>query len=239
MLARILRRSIRSWVRPLCQLCHLPISSLPTPSSPISESIWCQSCLAYFQPTPRCQRCGITTLHTVAQCGSCLSHPPPWQRLYCVGDYQYPLNLLIHQLKYQGKFWLATDIATLLSRQITCPAPMVVPVPLHSYRRWSRGFNQSSALALPLAKQLQSQCHPTLFRRTRHTLTQQGLDREARKTNLKDAFTLTTKPNTEHVAIVDDVVTTGSTVALLSQLLLDSGVKNVDIYCVCRTPESF
>ena len=237
MLARLLRRSIRTWVRPLCQLCRLPISEVSTQTSLMPEPIWCSSCLAHFQPPPRCQRCGIATLHHVEQCGSCLSQPPPWHRLYCLGDYQYPFNQLIHQLKYQGQFWLATDIANQLAARISTPAPLIVPVPLHYYRRWSRGFNQSAALASPLAKQLQSQYHPTLFRRTRHTLAQKGLNREARQTNLKAAFTLTAPPNTEHVAIVDDVVTTGSTVALLAQLLLDSGVKNIDIYCVCRTPE--
>ncbi len=76
-----------------------------------------------------------------------------------------------------------------------------------------------------------------LFSRIKATKQQQGLDKDQRKQNLHQAFKLNHRPKIKHVAIVDDVVTTGSTVQQLSQLLLEAGVETVDIYCICRTPE--
>ena len=170
-------------------------------------------------------------------CGRCLRSPPRWDRLYCVGDYQPPLSQLIHKFKYERQFWHASKLASLLASRVGRQPDLLTSVPLHWRRYWWRGFNQSELLALDIAKSLQVKYQP-LFRRARSTVQQQGLSKMERKKNLSRAFSLRVSVLPEHVAIVDDVVTTGSTVAHLCQLLLDAGVKTVDIYCVCRTPES-
>ncbi len=219
-----------------CEICRFALEN-PQSHLPI-----CQHCLHYFQPTPRCQRCGLPTLLNVPQCGQCLRTPPPWQRVVCVGDYQPPLSNYVHHLKYQGHFWHAPWLAQLLAERVIKVPEVITCVPLHWRRHWQRGFNQSELLASFVAKSLGCAHHSKLFRRVRHTKPQQGMNKRQRQRNLRRAFVLNrhllnrVQP-IHHVAIVDDVMTTGSTVRHLSELLLEAGVKSIDIYCLCRTPE--
>ncbi|HAS6252855.1 TPA: ComF family protein [Vibrio vulnificus] len=112
---------------------------------------------------------------------------------------------------------------------------------MHWRRQWLRGFNQSDVLAAQLARRLNRPFLAHAFTRLLHTPPQQGLNKQQRQRNLAGAFRLNRSalPHAipKHVAIVDDVVTTGSTVRQLCQLLLAVGVESIDIYCLCRTPE--
>ena len=237
MLSDWLQKHTPRLVTPQCHLCKLP--KLPQDAHPK----WCNHCLMHFAQQPRCQRCGIKLDIDAIVCGECLKKPPPWQRLYCVGDYDFPLSHYVHQMKYSGQFWLSRDLVKLLVTQIDHPAPIITSVPLHWQRYIHRGFNQSTYLANALAQELNCQSL-TLFRRRRATPTQQGLSKTQRQRNLRNVFSLRNKDvmkviakGDAHVAIIDDVVTTGSTVYQLCQLLLEVGVKRIDIYCICRTPE--
>lgn len=213
-----------------CEVCHLALTK-PHPPSGI-----CDHCSRYFAPLPRCQRCGLPTPFDVAECGECLKHPPKWRRLYCVADYQLPLAQYVHRLKYERQFWQANKLASLLAPRIETPAQVITFVPLHWGRYLRRGFNQSELIARSLSRQLNVSCQP-LFKRVRATPQQQGLTKLERKRNLNRAFLLNGEIVADHIAIVDDVLTTGSTVQHLCELLLEAGVKSVDIYCICRTPE--
>ncbi|WP_373938047.1 ComF family protein [Vibrio kanaloae] len=234
MLSDWLQKHTPRLVTSQCHLCKL--DKLPSDTHPR----WCQTCLGLFCQQPRCQQCGLKTLTSVEQCGQCLSNPPPWHRLYCVGDYVFPTAHYIQQMKYADKFWFARDLSKLLAPRIEHPAPLITSVPLHWGRYIHRGFNQSQLLAHYAAQELDVKS-AVLFRRSRSTISQQGLTKSARQINLKNAFTLRnmhfSTNNYAHVAIIDDVVTTGSTVYQLCQLLLEVGVKRIDIYCICRTPE--
>ncbi|PKF77353.1 amidophosphoribosyltransferase [Vibrio sp. vnigr-6D03] len=216
-----------------CPSCGLNIEE----STP--KTRWCDACLEDLREKNRCLQCGLPTLNTVEQCGQCLSVPPPWRRLYCVGDYQPPLSNYIHSFKHQHQFWLSGDLTYLLTEQISQPAEIITSVPLHWRRQLWRGYNQSDYLAKSLCQHLgvTERFDNQIFRRIKPTRAQQGLDRKARLLNLKNAFTLDSSRVAKHMAIVDDVVTTGSTIRQLCQLLLDVGVERVDIYCVCRTPD--
>ncbi|WP_299017208.1 ComF family protein [uncultured Photobacterium sp.] len=221
-------RSIFQWTNQQCQLCHLPLQP--------GETLWCQYCLSQFPQPPYCSRCGSTTLTPTAQCGRCLPSPPPWQQFYRLGEYDFPLRQLVHQLKFRRKFWLAAPLGHLLAKQISHPAPALLPVPLHPLRRLYRSFNQSTLLAQAIASDTGSLCLPNAISRARYTPMQRQLSKRERRRNLHRAFILKEKQIPEHVAIVDDVVTTGSTVAEMTKLLLRHGVKQVDIYCICYTP---
>lgn len=221
-------RSILDWTNQRCQLCHQPLST--------QEQVWCQHCIEHFPQPPYCRRCGATTLTDVEQCGACLSSPPPWQRLIRLGEYQAPLRQCVQRYKFSGKFWLAHPLGKHLAAKIDNPAPVLLPVPLHPLRRWQRGFNQSTALAWSIAACTDSQVVPHGFRRIRHTPVQKQLSRHQRQQNLRGAFELTLKNLPCHIAIVDDVVTTGSTVAELTKILKTNGVQTIDIYCICYTP---
>ncbi len=169
-------------------------------------------------------------------CGECLADPPPWQRLVALGDYDFPLSREVQRFKDHGESWHVDALTQLLATRITAPAPLITSVPLHWRRYLSRGFNQSDVLARHLATHLDSHFDPKLFRRIKFADSQRGHKKSNREQNLQGAFVLSKKPIFEHVAIVDDVVTTGSTVRQLCQLLLEVGVESIDIYCICRTP---
>jgi len=113
---------------------------------------------------------------------------------------------------------------------------LIVPVPLHWKRRFVRGFNQSQWLANYLGQQLNISVDNKLLTRTRNTPPQQQLKRKQRQKNLKGAFQVNHTLNGQHIALIDDVVTTGSTASELARLLKKAGASRVDIWCLARTP---
>lgn len=216
-----------------CQHCLLPIE----PRSLGGSLPWvlCQHCISDMVQ-PRCSHCGLRSSFEVEHCGQCLTQPPLWRKLYCVGDYTLPLSSYVQQLKFSQQLHQADLLARLLADRVALDVDAITYVPMHWRRQLWRGFNQSEWLARPLAKQLNIPCI-SMFQRTRATRTQLGMDRNDRQNNLRNAFRLKAASDYASIAIVDDVVTTGSTVQQLCKLLLADGVQNVDIYCVCRTPE--
>ena len=126
------------------------------------------------------------------------------------------------------------------------PAPAIpdalLPMPLHWRRRWQRGFNQAELLATALAAHsalaaLALPVEPRLARRIRHTPAQSALDLRQRQANLAGCFRCPPSVAGLHLAIIDDVMTTGASARLLARALLDSGARRVDLWCCARTPE--
>ncbi len=230
---------LHQWLPHQCHLCGL---SMPLQQMTNSSGLWCQDCIELFNTHHHhCQRCGLIIPTHNDYCGQCLTKPPAWDKIFCLGDYKAPIKHYIHAFKYQRQFYYAQPLAQLLAQQITQPAPVLIPVPLHWRRRFTRGFNQSEYLAHYLAKhfnrhqRVNIQVNRHLFSRIKATQPQQGLSESARRTNIKQAYRLNQTPNIEHVALIDDVVTTGSTIAPLCDLLHQAGVKRIDVYCLCRT----
>ncbi|MGL5290635.1 MAG: ComF family protein [Vibrionaceae bacterium] len=211
-----------------CILCHnsLENDDLTKP--------WCDPCQAELPRTARCKKCGLQTPHDCNGCNQCINTVLPWDSLTCISRYGYPYDKLLHRFKYQGQFWLAKPLAKMLAKEITSPAPQLLAVPMHWQRRVMRGFNHSQLLAAHLAAQLQVSCAENTLKRTRATQPQQALNRQQRMTNLKNAFKITGSC-AKHVAIVDDVVTTGATVKAICQELKLAGAEKIDVYCLART----
>lgn len=139
-------------------------------------------------------------------------------------------------MKYRRQFWYAASLAHLLAQHISAPPHIITYVPQHWQKRLYRGFNQSELLAKYLAQHLNLPVVSSLFHRTRAGRPQQGLTKSQRQANVYRAFLLTEKPSAAHIAIVDDVVTTGATVQQLATLLRqEESVVTVDIYCLART----
>ena len=109
-------------------------------------------------------------------------------------------------------------------------------MPVHWQRYIKRGFNQSHILTKHLARHLDVRYESKIFKRVKSAQSQRGNKKASREQNLQGAFALRGEVDFSHVAIVDDVVTTGSTVRQLCHLLLEVGVESIDIYCICRTP---
>jgi ComF family protein len=172
-----------------------------------------------------------------------LRKAPPWHALVAVDNYVPPLSALIHALKFSHQNVLATPLARLLLLAVlqarrTRALPrvdMLMNVPLHHRRHWRRGYNQSDLLCRPLARWLGCRYAASALRRVQATAIQHQLSARLRKRNLKNAFRLELPVHGLHIALVDDVVTTGSTVAELSRLLLQSGAASVQVWCLCRT----
>lgn len=212
------------------------------------RGIWCQDCARLFHTPELCLRCGLPLPacgsplpandgqpQTIA-CGECLRQPPAWDKLVCIGDYRRPLSSYIQKMKYRRQFWYATSLAQLLAQHISAPPQIITYVPQHWQKRLYRGFNQSELLAQYLAQHMNLPIVSSLFHRTRAGRPQQGLTKPQRQANVHRAFQLIAKPTAAHIAIVDDVVTTGATVQQLATLLRqEEGVVSVDIYCLART----
>lgn len=220
----------------LCWLCRMPLT--------LGHWGVCSVCERGIAPRGSCcPRCGLPAIHPHLPCGRCLCKPPPWQALVAVCGYRPPVSLLVHQLKFSHRSQLAQPLARLLllallraRRSHGLPrVDMMVSVPLWSRRHWRRGFNQSDLLCRPLARWLNCRYVPDALRRIRATPAQHRLSARLRKRNLRHAFALEFPVAGRHIALVDDVVTTGATVAELSRLLLRSGAASVQVWCLCRT----
>lgn len=204
----------------------------------------CSACAAELPWLgPACRQCARALAHPEAGflCGACRMHPPPFQRTIAALHYRRPVDFLIQDLKFHGRLPCAQLLGSLLALQVRARTDilpeMLVPVPLHPARQRQRGFNQALELARPVARVLGLRLAAHCCQRLRATETQSLLSRRARGANLHGAFAVTTRP-AAHVAIVDDVFTTGSTARALAQALRGAGVDRVDVWCVARAETS-
>lgn len=204
--------------------------------------------------TPACPRCakrlpaslidpsGVQqALHRPAamRCGACRDQPPPYLRSHAALRYEGPVQHLIADLKFRGRLDLLRLLGHLLAQSIAASGQdrpdLILPVPLHPKRLRERGFNQSWELARILGRTLGIAIDDHACRRTRDTAHQLGLEREQRLRNLDGAFAATRALDGQHIVVLDDVVTTGSTVSEIAQVLLSAGCARVDVWAVART----
>jgi ComF family protein len=199
---------------------------------------------------PRCCLCGFEGAGLdLDLCKFCFTDLP-WVREPTAGRvvalrFEHPVDDLIRALKYRGELANARVLGALLAaavrnRGVELPK-LLVPVPLHDARLCERGFNQAAALARYAGRALEIPFARSALRRVRDTPTQTALDEKARRRNVRDAFVVAGVKARErllaagHVALVDDVMTTGSTLAEARGLLLEAGVRRVDVWAVART----
>ncbi len=200
----------------------------------------CETDLPFNRPA--CLRCALplpADQNTPNICGACIARPPPFEFCLAPLHYKFPVDSLVNAFKHQGKFsrgaLLADFLVTELQYKNTLPE-LIVPVPLHWRRQFQRGFNQAAWLANYLGRRLAIPVDHSLLRRHRHTPHQQGQTRKQRLANLKGAFHLNRPVTGKRIAIVDDVMTTGSTARELAKLLVNAGAARVEIWCLARTP---
>lgn len=212
-----------------CALCGLP--------SPTDLCFACEGELPRIAAC--CWHCGIP-LGEHGLCGECLFAPPAFSRCICPLRYEPPVSHLLGSFKYQGNLHhgriLSQLLAAHLQRERDVAVDALVPVPLHWTRRWQRGFNQSELIADELGRALQLPLQPRWLPKPRSSSSQQHLDAEARRKNLRDAFTCSGAVSGMHLAVIDDVVTTGATANAIAQTLLAGGAASVQIWALARTP---
>ncbi len=226
-----IRRQVADWLTPqsceVCQQVH-------------SETLICQACYPSlpFQ-AGCCDRCGQNYAATDAYCGRCIESPPHFDRCVSVFRYEAPISDQIQRLKYGDWPSLAHKLAQLMAREliannITKPQ-LLVPVPMHHQRLYTRGFNQAALLCRHLAKELKIEHQLGLIRKTRSTAPQVDLTLKQRKSNLRGAFTVTRPTVNSDIAIIDDVLTTGSTANEIAKLLKRKGATNVQVWTLAHT----
>jgi ComF family protein len=188
---------------------------------------------------PACVRCAEPLQLAAAEpCGACLRRLPRFDATFCGFRYEYPIDHMVRTLKYHGGLAHARVLGELLAERLSAASmlkpTMLLPVPLASGRFRERGYNQAIELGRSLERRLGIPMRADLLVRTRETSEQAGLPRLARRRNIRAAFDLQHAIQAEHVALIDDVITTGSTVNELAKLLKKSGVRRVDVWAVAR-----
>ncbi len=195
------------------------------------------------------------------RCASCLKRSPPYDHLLSGWIYQPPFDSIITALKFRGLDYLGGQVGQALAAQWACvltgksriaeeaptprphlettPPDIIVPIPLHWRRQWNRGYNQAELLAEAIAKSIDRPMARILRRRIA-TPPQAQLDRSARAANIRQAFALKKRRSCagKNILLVDDVLTTGSTIQEAATLLRRSGAKTVIAMVAARTPKS-
>ena len=174
-------------------------------------------------------------------CGRCLSKPLSLDRCISFFPYHEPFDRIVTNLKFNGQLGNARLLGQLFSDQLAMildePGALpdaIIPVPLHASRMQQRGFNQSLEIARPVAKRFGVPLQPSMVLRVQATPPQSSLSLKQRQKNLHGAFRATSAIEFDHVAIIDDVMTSGSTVHALATILKQNGVKTVSAWCMCR-----
>lgn len=191
---------------------------------------------------PACPHCALPLPGAQAPgvaCGACQAAPPPLDRVHAACLYAFPLDRLLPRFKFHRDLAAGRLLAQLMAERFEGLArpDALVPVPLHRARLRQRGYDQALELARPLASALQLPLRPELLRRVRATAAQSELDRAARARNLRNAFRAEpalTVPR--HVALVDDVMTTGATLHAAAHALRAAGVARIDAWVCARAP---
>ncbi|WP_248740019.1 ComF family protein [Pseudomonas sp. MWU12-2029] len=194
----------------------------------------------------QCMTCALPLPAAGLTCGGCLKDPPAFEQVVAPWPYGFPVDSLITRFKHNAKWPFGRLLGEVLGQFLQhrfdegLPRPdALLPVPLANKRLRQRGFNQAAMLARWLGKQLDLPCEENALRRIQDTSAQQALDAKARKRNLRNAFDLLPDAHVQgrHLALVDDVLTTGATAQALARLLVDAGAARVDVYCLARTPK--
>ena len=174
-------------------------------------------------------------------CDACRAHPQPWSRGRAAIGYSGTGRKLVLGFKHADRLDLVRPLGGWIARAATDligPETVIAPIPLHRLRLIRRRDNQSARLAQEIARLSGRPCIPDLFRRTRATPPQKGFDRAARAANVEGAFTIDPR-RAEAIAgrpllIVDDVMTSGATLAAATEAALAAGAERVDVVALAR-----
>ena len=202
-----------------------------------AESL-CECCGAQLRRVPNpCLHCGQPNPVDGQVCPACLLNPPRWQRLIAPLQYRGLTRDYLQQLKYSESLHLAKTLCRQCFEpfRLSEPKPeILLPVPLHRERLTERGYNQADEIAAHWAREFGIPLERKALSRRRATVSQSGLSADQRQQNVRTAFDYHPAGEYRHVAIVDDIVTTGSTVGEITKVLHRAGVEYVEVWALAR-----
>ncbi|MDX2306919.1 MAG: ComF family protein [Hyphomicrobium sp.] len=231
-LSRLARSAADTIVPPLCLSCRQPLATYDTLCAP------CWSRVDFIRP-PVCDRLGLPLPYDLgpgAVSAAASADPPVYGRARAVAHYGGLVRSLVTDLKFHDRDELVGLLAawmTSAGAEILDGADLMIPVPLSRMRLASRRFNQSARLADGVARRAGMTCDPHSLVRVKHTRPQLGLSRTERLDNLRGAFAV--RPDrrkhieNRRIVLVDDVVTTGTTISAAARALYSAGAENVDV----------
>jgi len=231
---------VYNWLKNIqvCLLCDEPSDN------PYGACEACERELPWLDE--QCAVCALPLAMAGLTCAPCRRRPPAFTKVETPWHYGFPIDSLISRFKHSSQWpygrWLAEMLGHWLLHRFNedLPRPQwLLPVPMGRKRLRQRGFNQAEMLAGWLSSALDIPCDASLVQRPRETQAQQELGAKARRSNLQAAFALRPGACVKglHVALVDDVLTTGATAQALATLLRGAGAARVDVYCLARTPK--
>lgn len=219
-----------------CLMCGLPSG----------QANLCPPCRADLpRSEAACRQCALPIPGSPGMlCGACLARPPPWDHAVSALLYRFPVDRLICRFKFNGNLAcgaaLAAELNLAVEEQCKALPGLLVPVPLHRSRQFLRNFNQAELLATTVGKSIGIAVNNRLLQRRSRTRAQSGLDARNRRKNTRGAFRLNSRhlrAATKHVALVDDVLTTGATMAACARELKRAGVQTVSAWVAARSPD--
>ncbi len=226
-----LQKSLDLLLPPCCILCGQKCGSV----------CLCQTCRRDLPSTGlHCHQCGLPMVTTQDDtCGACIQNLPEFSNTICALQYEFPVDQLIRSFKFNRQLAAGRVLSHLLCAYVIdneIPRPdLLIPVPLHYLRMVTRGFNQAWEVANHVSKILGIPVLGTSLRRRKNTVAQSGLSRKQRRKNVRGAFYWHARlPSGCHVALIDDVMTTGTTVNECARVLRNAGAKQVDVWVTAR-----
>ncbi len=223
-----------------CVICY---------GQPVFGLDMCSSCLGHLTPrvsknvfgvSALCPNCG--TEHRGDNCSSCAGNLPLFARIVCPYRFVFPLDRMIHSLKYGRNRTMGRVLGELLAYGLArepsadMKPTVVIPVPLHANRQATRGFNHAADIARFASRRLHLPFSEGLARRVEDTESLAGLSRPERELLIRGAFSVSDAVADQRIAIVDDVMTSGATSGELARELYDTGAASVELWVVARTP---
>ncbi|SUD76347.1 ComF family protein [Pseudomonas putida] len=225
-----------SLINQICLLCDAPAGQ----HYPLC--VGCEQELPWLGD--HCRYCALPLPIAGLACAQCSRRLPAFEKVFALWHFGFPVDTLISRFKHNRQWPLGRLMAELLGQGLRyryaegLPRPeLLLPVPMARRRLRERGFNQAGLLARWLAAHVGIPCDERVLLRTRETPAQQRLSAKGRRRNLRQAFAVAGDLPGKHVAIVDDVLTTGATAQAIAEVLRKAGAQRVDVYCLARTPK--